>query len=227
MELVLVMFRAEGERRSFSLPRDMTVIGRREDCDLRIPVSEVSRKHCRVLKEGDEIRVEDLGSSNGTYHNGQRIMGSVAVQAGDSIEVGPVVFVVQVDGVPADDELNPIAAQVAGEASPASDADADFGDLDIAGHGEGAAAGAGTGDSLGNYSVEAGHAHAGGDELSPDELSVEGSHAGSGAPLPMADSNAPTLDLDLDSDHGAEGGHALSEDELLLDLNLKDDNDKH
>lgn len=225
MELVLVMFRAEGERRSFSLPRDMTVIGRREDCDLRIPVSEVSRKHCRVLKEGDEIRVEDLGSSNGTYHNGQRIMGSVAVQAGDSIEVGPVVFVVQVDGVPADDELAPMAAHGVGEAAPASDADEDFGDLGIASH-EGAAAG-GTGDSLGNYSVEAGAAHAGGDELSPDELSVEGSHAGSGAPLPMADSNAPTLDLDLDSDHSADGGHVLSEDELLLDLNLKDDHDKH
>lgn len=224
MELVLVMFRAEGERRSFSLPRDMTVIGRREDCDLRIPVSEVSRKHCRVLKEGDEIRVEDLGSSNGTYHNGQRIMGSVAVQAGDSIEVGPVVFVVQVDGAPADDELNPVAAQVAGDVGPASDAD--FGDLEIEGHGEGAAAGAGAGDSLGNYSVEAGAAHAGGDELSADELSPEGSHAGSGAPIPMADSNAPTLDLDLDGDHGAEG-HVLSEDELLLDLNLKDDHDKH
>jgi hypothetical protein len=43
----------------------------------------------------------------------------------------------------------------------------------------------------------------------------------------MADSNAPTLDLDLENDHGAEGGHVLSEDELLLDLNLKDDNDKH
>jgi hypothetical protein len=171
-----------------------------------------------VLKEGDEIRVEDLGSSNGTYHNGERIMGSVAVQPGDSIEVGPVVFVVQVDGVPADDELNPIMAQVA----PTGPADEDFGDLDIAGHEEGGAAG-GTGDSLGNYSVEAGEAHAGG-----DELSVEGSHAGaSHAPIPMADSNAPTLDLDLENDHGAEGCHVLSEDELLLDLNLKDDNDKH
>ena len=40
MQVVLVMFRAEGERRSFSVARDVTVIGRREDCDLRIPVSE-------------------------------------------------------------------------------------------------------------------------------------------------------------------------------------------
>ncbi len=37
MQVVLVMFRSDGERRSFSVVRDMTVIGRREDCDLRIP----------------------------------------------------------------------------------------------------------------------------------------------------------------------------------------------
>src|SRR5204862_2121380 len=36
MQAVLVMFRSDGERRSFSMARDMTVIGRREDCDLRI-----------------------------------------------------------------------------------------------------------------------------------------------------------------------------------------------
>jgi predicted component of type VI protein secretion system len=225
MELVLVMFRAEGERRSFSVPRDVTVIGRREDCDLRIPVSEVSRKHCRVFKDGDEVRVEDLGSSNGTYHNGQRIMGSVAVQAGDSIEVGPVVFVVQIDGTPADDELAPIT-HATEEAAPAGEADDSFGDLDVAGH----AGHAGTGDSLGSYSVETGEAHAGAGELGADDISVEGSHAGSAheAPIPMsAEGDEPTLDLDLDNDHCAEGGHVLSEDELLLDLNLKDDHDKH
>src|SRR5882757_6115099 len=103
MQLVLVMFRAEGERRSFSLTKDVTTIGRREDCDLRIPVSDVSRKHCRIIKDGGSIRVEDLGSSNGTYHNGQRIQGSTTVEAGDSVQVGPVVFVLQVDGVPADE----------------------------------------------------------------------------------------------------------------------------
>ena len=48
MGLVMVMFRADQQRRSFSVTRDMTVIGRREDCDLRIPLSDVSRKHCRL-----------------------------------------------------------------------------------------------------------------------------------------------------------------------------------
>ena len=53
MQVVLVMFRGEGERRSFSLPRDVTVMGRREDCDLRIPLGEVSRKHCRLIADGE------------------------------------------------------------------------------------------------------------------------------------------------------------------------------
>src|SRR5438270_6339355 len=113
MQVVLVMFRAEGDRRSFSITRDVTVIGRREDCDLRIPVSEVSRKHCRVIKDGDTIRVEDLGSSNGTYHNGQRITGSVTLEPGDSVQVGPVVFVLQIDGNPPEDELVPFEQRAA------------------------------------------------------------------------------------------------------------------
>src|SRR5258706_4260269 len=113
MQVVLVMFRAEGEKRSFSITRDVTVIGRREDCDLRIPVSEVSRKHCRFIKDGDVLRVEDLGSSNGTYHNGQRVSGSVALEPGDSVQVGPVVFVVQLDGAPPDDELAPFSERTA------------------------------------------------------------------------------------------------------------------
>ena len=113
MQVVLVMFRAEGEKRSFSITRDVTVIGRREDCDLRIPVSEVSRKHCRFIKDGDALRVEDLGSSNGTYHNGQRVSGSVALEPGDSVQVGPVVFVVQINGAPPDDELAPFSDRAA------------------------------------------------------------------------------------------------------------------
>ena len=52
------MFRTDGERRSFSMARDMTVIGRREDCDLRIPLGEVSRKHCRILRDGDIVSID-------------------------------------------------------------------------------------------------------------------------------------------------------------------------
>src|SRR3954447_3707076 len=112
MQAVLVMFRSDGERRSFSIARDMTVIGRREDCDLRIPLGDVSRKHCRLVRDGDILKVEDLGSSNGTYLNGRRVQEAL-LAPGDSIQVGPVVFVLQVDGEPADDDLSPITVPAA------------------------------------------------------------------------------------------------------------------
>jgi pSer/pThr/pTyr-binding forkhead associated (FHA) protein len=109
MQVVLVMFRSDGERRSFSLPRTVTVIGRREDCDLRIPLGDVSRKHCRFIADNDTLKVEDLGSSNGTFHNGVRIQETI-VNPGDNVQVGPVTFVVQINGVPADEEIQPPAA---------------------------------------------------------------------------------------------------------------------
>ena len=114
MQAVLVMFRSDGERRSFSIARDMTVIGRREDCDLRIPLGEVSRKHCRLVRDGDVLKVEDLGSSNGTFLNAHRVQEAL-LSPGDSIQVGPVVFVLQVDGTPADDELSPVSIPVSAD----------------------------------------------------------------------------------------------------------------
>jgi hypothetical protein len=118
MQVVLVMFRNDGERRSFSVVRNMTIIGRREDCDLRIPVSDVSRKHCRLVRTDDGIRIEDLGSSNGTYVNGERIQEG-DLHAGDVLGIGPVQFTVQIDGVPHDEELEPpTAARPARPAPP-------------------------------------------------------------------------------------------------------------
>ena len=99
------MFGSSGDKKKFKISRDMTIMGRSEDCDLRIPLSDVSRKHCRLVKEGEMVRIEDLGSSNGTFRNGERVQES-EVQAGDTIRVGPVNFVVQIDGAPGEDELH-------------------------------------------------------------------------------------------------------------------------
>jgi pSer/pThr/pTyr-binding forkhead associated (FHA) protein len=106
MQAVLVMFRNDGERRSFSISREMTVIGRRQDCDLMIPLGEISRKHCRIIRDGESLRLEDLGSSNGTFHNGRRVQEAV-LSAGDTIQVGPVAFVVQLDGQPDEEDMKP------------------------------------------------------------------------------------------------------------------------
>src|SRR3954447_13297707 len=122
MQVVLVMFRGEGERRSFSITRDVTVVGRREDCDFRIPLGEISRKHCRIIKDDQTLKVEDLGSSNGTFHNGERVQ-ACELAPGDTLQVGSVAFVVQIDGAPIEDELMPITAGSRRTVAPEGEAD--------------------------------------------------------------------------------------------------------
>ncbi|HWP40435.1 MAG TPA: FHA domain-containing protein [Tepidisphaeraceae bacterium] len=114
MQVVLAMFRSDGDRRSFSLHKDVTVIGRKEDCDLRIALGDISRKHCRLIKQGNTLKLEDLGSSNGTFHNGRRVQEAI-IQPGDTIQVGSIAFVVQLDGLPPDEELAPRLAMPVAE----------------------------------------------------------------------------------------------------------------
>ena len=95
------MFKSDGSRRDFPLSRDRIVIGRTNEAGLRIPLSSVSRKHCEIAIEDGVVRLRDLGSSNGTLHNSERVKEAV-LAAGDQVEVGPVVFIVVIDGVPAE-----------------------------------------------------------------------------------------------------------------------------
>ena len=101
MEVVLVMFK-DDERREFPLGAKRTIIGRRPDCDLRIPTRDVSRRHCEITpgEKRSDLLVRDLGSSNGTFVNDKRVA-ECKLRPGDRLGVGPVVFVVQIDGKPA------------------------------------------------------------------------------------------------------------------------------
>ena len=101
MEANLVLLANGVSRRVFPLSGDVTVIGRRRNCDLRIPLESVSRRHCQLTREGDQLRIQDLGSRNGTFLNGKKVETS-RVNAGDVIKIGPLVFAVQVDGLPKD-----------------------------------------------------------------------------------------------------------------------------
>jgi pSer/pThr/pTyr-binding forkhead associated (FHA) protein len=99
MDVNLVLFKRNGLRKDFSLPSNVTVIGRRQDCDLCIPLMVVSRKHCEINKTREALIVRDLGSSNGTYLNGKRIT-EAEVKPGDYLQIGPLAFGLQIDGTP-------------------------------------------------------------------------------------------------------------------------------
>lgn len=63
------------------------VIGRAAEATLSLPHPSVSRSHCRVWIEGDRFFIEDLGSTNKTYLNGQSVM-RAELSDGDQIGVG-------------------------------------------------------------------------------------------------------------------------------------------
>src|SRR4030042_436635 len=100
MDVNLVLFKKDGSQKSFSLPSNVTVIGRRHDCDLHIPLMRVSRRHCQLNLNGETAKIRDPGSHNGTYLNGERIDGETPIKAGDYLQVGPLVFQLQIDGKP-------------------------------------------------------------------------------------------------------------------------------
>ncbi|MCP4375513.1 MAG: FHA domain-containing protein [bacterium] len=108
MEVNLVMFKSDGQRKDFPLTNPVSVIGRGEACELQIPLLNVSRRHCELRLEQGTIRVKDLASSNGTYLNNQRI-NEDTLSAGDRLAIGPIVFTVQVDGQP--EEVSPVKSR--------------------------------------------------------------------------------------------------------------------
>lgn len=99
MNVVLVFFKPDGQRRDLSVSRPSIVIGRGTECSMRIPVSAVSRRHCELTQNNRSIKLKDLGSSNGTYVNGKRVL-EAKLKAGDRVQIGPVMFTVQIDGKP-------------------------------------------------------------------------------------------------------------------------------
>ena len=112
MNAKLVMFREDGTRRDFPLADGSTTIGRANDCTIRIPLAIVSRRHSEIIINSDGAVVKDSGAANGTFLNNRPVGGEEALQPGDQIMVGPVIFTVQIDGAPTDEELVKVRTKV-------------------------------------------------------------------------------------------------------------------
>lgn len=55
------------------IAKDLMLVGRKEDCDLRLDHKSVSKMHCVIARTGGILVVRDLGSTNGTRVNGGRV----------------------------------------------------------------------------------------------------------------------------------------------------------
>src|SRR5262245_58889600 len=67
------------------------MIGSGEDCDVVVAQPRVSGRHCRLTETAGGYLLEDLGSSNGTYVNSERIAAATRVSSGDRITLGAIV----------------------------------------------------------------------------------------------------------------------------------------
>ena len=67
------------------------IIGRDPACDIVIESPAVSRRHARIEVNGDRVFIEDLGSSNGTFIDGERISGQAELKPGDLFSISPTI----------------------------------------------------------------------------------------------------------------------------------------
>jgi pSer/pThr/pTyr-binding forkhead associated (FHA) protein len=133
MAFLLVIMRGRSNASAHKVPPGASVIGRQEGCQLQVRSSQVSRRHCELIDKDDTLTVKDLGSSNGTFVNGEKVEGSRTLQPGDTLTIGNVTFRIErADGAgaarkPGDTavpEEAPVAAPSDAEVIPLEDDEA-------------------------------------------------------------------------------------------------------
>ncbi|MFO0948474.1 MAG: FHA domain-containing protein [Planctomycetota bacterium] len=96
MKVSLVVVKGKPEGMEIPLKTSRFVIGREPGCHLRPGSDLVSKQHCVLTIAGETLTIADLGSTNGTFHNGTRISQEEVVRDGDLLKVGPLTFAVKI-----------------------------------------------------------------------------------------------------------------------------------
>ena len=86
-----------GPTGDLAVPLGTHVLGRGQDCTLRIDDGRLSRHHARLHHLGASVTIEDLGSTNGVLSNGESISGTHTLESGQVIICGPCVFKILFD----------------------------------------------------------------------------------------------------------------------------------
>lgn len=102
---------------TFPLEGEQLTIGRDSTNGVAINDAEVSRKHARLNLQGGKYVLEDLGSTNGTFVNGQRLAGPVVLKSGDVVSLGEQI-VLMYDVIQADAGATVAVSRKAVQAPP-------------------------------------------------------------------------------------------------------------
>src|ERR1700742_2541775 len=108
----LVVLSAGFNGRTHELNVDKTTIGRVEDNTFQIADASVSSHHCEIMLRGSDVVIHDLGSTNGSFINGEKISESV-LNPGKTLNLGQIELQLAPDGGPMP-AMKPAAAPAAG-----------------------------------------------------------------------------------------------------------------
>jgi pSer/pThr/pTyr-binding forkhead associated (FHA) protein len=93
VKLIVANGKHIGEKLPVSGPK--FIIGRSEECQLRLGSDLISRHHCAIMIEDGYVAIRDFGSKNGTFVNGERVRSEQELKNGDRLTVGQVEFLVE------------------------------------------------------------------------------------------------------------------------------------
>jgi len=82
---------APGPAPVIPLQRPVLLIGRHPECDVRIDLPTLSRRHCCLALAYDRVVIRDLGSRNGLRVNGRRVE-EARLNPGDEVAIGPLIY---------------------------------------------------------------------------------------------------------------------------------------
>ena len=88
-------FRLLAGDEEFRLREGRTIVGRDRSAEVFLDDSTVSRRHARLVVDGSNVTIEDLGSKNGTFVSGRKVEVVSALTDGDEIQVGSVFLTLQ------------------------------------------------------------------------------------------------------------------------------------
>ena len=90
--VVLIYPQGPDMGRRFPLDKDEFVLGRGSDCDIQVDRDSVSRRHAKIVRDGENWAVEDLNSTNGSYVNDVQITARTTLRDGDLAKIGAAIF---------------------------------------------------------------------------------------------------------------------------------------
>src|SRR6185369_1942512 len=86
--------------RTYDIKVDKTTVGRVEDNAFQITDGSVSSHHAEILLRGNDVVINDLNSTNGTFINGEKVTGENVLKPGQTLRLGQVEMRLEVEGMP-------------------------------------------------------------------------------------------------------------------------------